>query len=63
VPITTTFTPSDALQPFVKTFAIIQRVKAGEYKVFPETCIVMGFQYSGKLCYIDNGQPKLLGSA
>jgi hypothetical protein len=63
VPITTTFTPSNILQPFVKAYVISQRLKAGDYKVLPDTSIVMGFQYSGKLCYIDNGQPKLLGSA
>jgi hypothetical protein len=61
--ITTIFAPSDILQPFVKAFAISHRVKAGEYKVLPDTCIVIGFQCSGKHYFIDNGQSILLGAA
>ncbi len=63
VPITTTFTPSNILQPFVKEYVITQRFKAGDYKVLPDTCIAMGFQYSGQHSYIDNGRSILLGSA
>jgi hypothetical protein len=63
VPITTIFTPPDILQPFVKAFAISHRVKAGDYKLLPDTCIVMGFQCSGNHYFIDNGQSMLLGSA
>ncbi len=46
-----TYIPSDILKPFIKSFAISENEKADSYQVLPDTCIVMGFQYSGKLSY------------
>jgi AraC-like DNA-binding protein len=47
----TTYIPCDILKPFVKTIAISENELASSYKVLPDTSIVMGFQYSGKLSY------------
>lgn len=49
-----TYLPTDILKPFVKSFAISKNEKAGSYKILPDTSIVMGFQYSGKLAYSEN---------
>jgi hypothetical protein len=57
------FQPCNALKPFIKSFAIDQRGKASDYRVLPDTSIIIGFQYSGKLSYIDKGKSISLGSA
>jgi AraC-like DNA-binding protein len=46
-----TYIPSDKLKPFVKAFATSENNVSASYKVLPDTSIVMGFQYSGKLSY------------
>lgn len=43
--------PCEQLKPYVKLFAIGRNEKAGSYNVLPDTSIVMGFQFSGKLSY------------
>lgn len=58
-----TYIPADILKPFVKSFAISENGKAGSYKILPDTSIVMGFQYSGKLSYSENGKTTPLNSA
>ncbi len=58
-----TFIPCDILKPFVKSFAISENEKADSYKVLPDTSIVMGFQYSGKLSYSENNNAVPLSSA
>ena len=40
--------------PYVKSFAISENEAGGSYKVLPDTGIVMGFQYTGKLSYQHN---------
>ena len=58
-----TFLPADILKPLVKSFAISQEDKAGDFKVLPDTSIIMGFQCSGELSYIDKGESISLTSA
>jgi AraC-like DNA-binding protein len=56
--------PCDILKPFVKTITISENEVASSYKVLPDTSIVMGFQYSGKLFYSkDNTKSIPLSSA
>lgn len=58
-----TYIPTDILKPFVKSFAISKNEKADSYKILPDTSIVMGFQYSGKLSYSENNKTVRLSPA
>ncbi len=58
-----TYIPCDALQPYVRSFAISQSKEAASYKILPGTSIVMGFQYAGKLSYSENNQLVPLNAA
>lgn len=58
-----TFMPCEALRPYVKSLAISENALEASYKVIPDVSIVMGFQYSGHLGYIDNGQHLPLSTA
>ena len=57
------FIPSDILKPFVKTFAIQEADEERSYKVLPDTSIVIGFQYKGRLSLIENNQASKLTTA
>jgi len=48
------YTPSDALKPYIKHFAVSENAYEQIYKIVPDTSIVLGFQYKGKLSYIEN---------
>jgi AraC-like DNA-binding protein len=43
------YIPCDILKPFVKTFSIHESTEENTYKVLPDTGVVMGFQYKGRL--------------
>ena len=47
------------LRPFIRSFAIAENPAASSYKVLPDTGVVIGFQYKGKLSLIssDNETP------
>jgi AraC-like DNA-binding protein len=47
------YIPCDALKPFVKSLAISENEHEQVYKVIPDTALVLGFQYKGKLAYLD----------
>ncbi|MEX2592794.1 MAG: helix-turn-helix domain-containing protein [Anditalea sp.] len=49
-----TYIPCEILKPFVKSFAIQETVDETTYKVLPDTGLVIGFQYRGKLSRIEN---------
>lgn len=49
-----TYIPCDILKPFVKSFAVQETLKQDTYKVLPDTGLVIGFQYKGKLARIQN---------
>jgi len=58
-----TYIPCDALKPFVKSFAISETEDAQTYKVLPDTGLVIGFQYQGKLSYLENDSEIPLANA
>ena len=49
-----TYIPCDILKPFVKSFAVQETTKENIYKVLPDTGLVIGFQYKGKLSRLQN---------
>ena len=51
-----TYIPCDILKPFVKSFAVQESTIENTYKVLPDTSLVIGFQYRGRLSRIHNGQ-------
>lgn len=55
--------PTDQLKPFIKYFVISENDVKSEYKVFPSSGLVMGFQYSGRLTNIKNETEEKLTSA
>ncbi|HYE53607.1 MAG TPA: helix-turn-helix domain-containing protein, partial [Chitinophagaceae bacterium] len=58
-----TYIPCDALKPYVRSFAIAESIEEGSYKILPDTGIVIGFQYKGKLSYFDNSNEVALSAA
>jgi len=46
--------PCEQLRPYVKHFIISENDEMLKYNVIPGTSLVMGFQYSGQLSYLDN---------
>lgn len=54
--------PCDQLLPYVKHLIISDNENSATYKVLPDTALVIGFQYRGKLSYSD-GQETLLTTA
>jgi len=49
-----TYIPCDILKPYIKSFVIQETSNERSYKVLPDTSLVIGFQYKGKLSYLDN---------
>lgn len=49
-----TYIPCDALKPYIKFFAVSENLHEQTYKIIPDTSVVIGFQYKGKLSYLDN---------
>jgi len=58
-----TFIPSDVLKPYIRLLAISETSKETEYKVLPNTSLVMGFQYQGQLATVENTTLKPLNTA
>jgi len=44
-------TPCERLRPYVRHLAISETDEAREYPILPDTALVMGFQYAGRLSY------------
>lgn len=57
------YIPSDSLKPFIKSFAISESEYEQIYKVIPDTSIVLGFQYKGKLSYLTTAEDRALASS
>ncbi len=55
--------PTEKLRPYLKYLVISENVESSEYKVFPSTGLVMGFQYRGHLSSIANQKETGLSSA
>lgn len=57
------FIPTDPLKPYIKYFAVSENELENEYKVFPSSGLVIGFQYKGKLANIKDNTETGLSSA
>jgi AraC-like DNA-binding protein len=55
--------PCDPLLPYVKHLVISENEADSTYKVLPDTALVIGFQYRGKLAYLENNNETPLTSA
>jgi AraC-like DNA-binding protein len=52
--------PTEQLKPYIKYFVVSENELESEYKVFPSSGLVIGFQYKGKLSTIkDHTESKL----
>lgn len=55
--------PVERLIPYVKYYVVSENSLENEYKVFPSSGMVIGFQYSGELAsVVDNNEQKLASS-
>lgn len=52
--------PSAGLRPYVRHLVISESSLAQTYQVLPDVSLVIGFQYTGKLEYLENGQEHAL---
>ncbi len=57
------YLPSDKLKPYIKHFVVSESYVENEYKVFPSSGLVIGFQYKGQLSTIHNNTESKLTSA
>lgn len=56
----TKYIPCDILKPYIKYYACVENSLEQTYQIFPDTSIVIGFQYKGNLSYfIDEKENKL----
>ena len=55
--------PTDQLKPYIKYFVVSENELENEYKVFPSSGLVIGFQYKGKLAIIKENTESNLTSA
>ena len=52
--------PIERLKPYIKYFVVSENELENEYKVFPSSGLVIGFQYKGQLATLkDNSESKL----
>ncbi len=49
-----TYIPCDILKPFISSLVVQETSNEATYKVLPDTGLVIGFQYKGKLSRIEN---------
>jgi AraC-like DNA-binding protein len=57
------FIPTDQLKPYIKYFVVLENELENEYKVFPSSGLVIGFQYKGQLATIKENTESRLTSA
>lgn len=55
--------PTDRLKPYIKYFVVSENELENEYKVFPSSGLVIGFQYKGSLANIKDNKATNLSSA
>ncbi len=58
-----TYYPCDILKPFIGAYAIVETLQESTYKVLPDTGLVLGFQFKGRLSHLINEKEVILGSA
>jgi len=49
------YEPNDILKPYIRYFVISENDREQTYKVLPDTSLVIGLQYRGKLAQVVNG--------
>ena len=57
------YIPVDELKQYVKYFVVSENDVETEYKVFPSTGLVIGFQYSGRLSTMNADTEEKLATA
>ena len=57
------YIPSAVLRPYIKYFVVSENTLENEYKVFPSTGLVAGFQYKGQLAAITHDSEQKLAPA
>lgn len=55
--------PCSQLLPYVKHLVISENQNPAKYKVLPDTALVIGFQYCGRLSYTENDHETKLATA
>jgi AraC-like DNA-binding protein len=55
--------PSERLKPYIKYFVVSENAVENEYKVFPTSGLVIGFQYKGQLSTVIGSKEEKLTSA
>lgn len=55
--------PTDILKDYIKYYVVSENDLKNEYKVFPSSGLVIGFQYKGQLATIRNSKENKLMSA
>ncbi|MCZ2471277.1 AraC family transcriptional regulator [Aquirufa ecclesiirivi] len=55
--------PTDQLKPYIQYYVVSENESVCEYKIFPSSGLVMGFQYQGQLTCIEGPQVNKLSSA
>lgn len=55
--------PTALLKPYIKYFVVSENESENDYKVFPSSSLVIGFQYKGQLASIKNNIESKLSSA
>lgn len=58
-----TYIPCDQLKPYIKKIVVSETTDESTYTILPDTSIVIGFQYQGKLSYLDKGKQILLNTS
>lgn len=58
-----TYFPSERLRPYIKHFVVSENAAESEYKVFPSSGLVIGFQYRGRLAAVKATSESKLASA
>ncbi|HEY4206110.1 MAG TPA: helix-turn-helix domain-containing protein [Puia sp.] len=51
-----TYIPRDQLRPHIRQFVVTESAEKARYKVLPDTGVVMGFQYKGRLLQEKEGK-------
>ncbi|MDP3467960.1 MAG: hypothetical protein Q8S11_06470 [Daejeonella sp.] len=57
------YSPIDTLKPYIKFLVVSENDLEKEYKVFPSSGLVIGFQYKGQLSSIKNSTLSKLAKA
>jgi AraC-like DNA-binding protein len=57
------YTPTELLKPYIKHYVVSEAEEQKEYKVFPSSGLVVGFQYKGWLASVQNNVTTHLSAA